>query len=61
LMHVQLATETPVFSVVLTPHHYHEHETHRRFFHEHFRVKAQEAARACVGTLQSLAALAAAA
>jgi len=61
LMHVQLATETPVFSVVLTPHHYHEHETHRRFFHEHFRVKGQEAARACVGTLQSLAALAAAA
>jgi 6,7-dimethyl-8-ribityllumazine synthase len=60
LMQVQLATETPVFSVVLTPHHFHEHEVHKRFFHEHFRVKGQEAARACVGTLKSLAQLAAA-
>ena len=58
LMQVQLATETPVFSVVLTPHHFHEHDLHQRFFHEHFRVKGQEAARACVGTLTSLAALA---
>jgi len=55
LMQVQLATETPVFSVVLTPHHFHEHEVHQRFFHDHFRVKGQEAARACVGTLDSLA------
>jgi 6,7-dimethyl-8-ribityllumazine synthase len=61
LMQVQLATETPVFSVVLTPHHFHEHEVHQRFFHDHFRVKGQEAARACVGTLNSLAALSAAA
>ena len=60
LMQVQLATETPMFSVVLTPHHFHEHEVHQRFFHDHFRVKGQEAARACVGTLQSLAQLAAA-
>ena len=58
LMQVQLATETPIFSVVLTPHHFHEHDVHQRFFHEHFRVKGQEAARACVGTLTSLAALA---
>ena len=60
LMQVQLATETPIFSVVLTPHHFHEHEVHQRFFHGHFRVKGQEAARACVGTLSSLAQLAAA-
>jgi 6,7-dimethyl-8-ribityllumazine synthase len=59
LMQVQLATETPVFSVVLTPHHFHEHETHRSFFHGHFRVKGEEAARACAGTLDSLARLAA--
>ncbi len=59
LMQVQLATETPIFSVVLTPHHFHEHEIHQRFFHDHFRVKGQEAARACVGTLDSLARLAA--
>lgn len=59
LMQVQLATETPVFSVVLTPHHFHEHDTHRRFFHDHFRVKGHEAARACQGTLASLARIAA--
>jgi 6,7-dimethyl-8-ribityllumazine synthase len=61
LMQVQLATETPIFSVVLTPHHFHEHDVHQRFFHEHFRAKGREAAQACVGTLQSLAGLAAAA
>jgi 6,7-dimethyl-8-ribityllumazine synthase len=61
LMQVQLATETPIFSVVLTPHHFHEHDVHQRFFHAHFRVKGQEAAQACVGTLNSLAQLAAAA
>ncbi|MGH6908764.1 MAG: 6,7-dimethyl-8-ribityllumazine synthase [Phenylobacterium sp.] len=61
LMQVQLSTETPIFSVVLTPHHFHDHEVHQRFFHEHFRVKGHEAARACSGTLASLARLAAAA
>lgn len=60
LMQVQLATETPIFSVVLTPHHFHEHDIHQRFFHEHFRTKGAEAARACKGTLDSLARLAAA-
>ena len=61
LMQVQLATETPVFSVVLTPHHFHEHDVHQGFFHAHFRKKGHEAARACVGTLASLAKLAGAA
>jgi 6,7-dimethyl-8-ribityllumazine synthase len=61
LMQVQLATETPVFSVVLTPHHFHEHEVHQGFFHSHFRVKGAEAARAVEGTLTSLARLSGAA
>ena len=61
LMQVQLSTETPILSVVLTPHHFHDHEVHQKFFHEHFRVKGHEAARACAGTLASLARLAAAA
>ena len=61
LMQVQLATETPVFSVVLTPHHFHESEVHNRFFHGHFRLKGAEAARACKGTLESFAKLAGAA
>ncbi|MDO8901940.1 MAG: 6,7-dimethyl-8-ribityllumazine synthase [Phenylobacterium sp.] len=60
LMQVQLATETPVFSVVLTPHHFHEHKAHEDFFTAHFRIKGQEAAEACAGTLESLARLAAA-
>jgi 6,7-dimethyl-8-ribityllumazine synthase len=59
LMQVQLSTEMPVFSVVLTPHHFHDHDVHRRFFHEHFRLKGAEAARACTATLESLAKLAA--
>jgi len=58
LMQVQLATETPVFSVVLTPHHFQESEAHQAFFRAHFRVKGAEAARACHGTLESLARIA---
>jgi 6,7-dimethyl-8-ribityllumazine synthase len=57
LMGVQLATDIPVFSVVLTPHHFHEHATHATFFAEHFATKGAEAARACVETLRSLASL----
>jgi len=47
LMQVQLETETPVFSAVLTPHHFHEHDTHRAFFRDHFKIKGEEVARAC--------------
>ncbi|MFN3887500.1 MAG: 6,7-dimethyl-8-ribityllumazine synthase [Aquabacterium sp.] len=54
LMRVQLDTEVPVFSVVLTPHHFHEHDQHHRYFHTHFVTKGAEAARACVATLASL-------
>lgn len=54
LMRVQLDTEVPVFSVVLTPHHFHEHDQHQRYFHTHFVTKGAEAARACVMTLTSL-------
>lgn len=54
LMRVQLDTEVPVFSVVLTPQHFHAHEEHHRFFFEHFTVKGQEAAEACRRTLDAL-------
>ena len=47
LMQVQLETETPVFSAVLTPHHFHEHDTHRQFFRDHFLIKGEEVAQAC--------------
>jgi 6,7-dimethyl-8-ribityllumazine synthase len=54
LMKVQLDTEVPVISVVLTPQHFHEHEDHRKFFTEHFVIKGEEAARACAATILSL-------
>jgi 6,7-dimethyl-8-ribityllumazine synthase len=54
LMQVQLETEVPVFSAVLTPHHFHEHATHEEFFREHLRVKGAEAAAACAQTLEAL-------
>jgi 6,7-dimethyl-8-ribityllumazine synthase len=57
LMRVQLDTEVPVLSVVLTPHHFHEHGEHRDFFAEHFRVKGAEAADACARTLANRALL----
>jgi 6,7-dimethyl-8-ribityllumazine synthase len=57
LMRVQLDTGVPVFSAVLTPHHFHEHADHQRFFHEHFQVKGREVAKACTETIDSLARL----
>lgn len=54
LMRVQLDTGVPVFSVVLTPLHFHEHGEHRRFFTGHFLIKGKEAAQACVQTVASL-------
>lgn len=54
LMRVQLDTEVPTISAVLTPHHFHEHEEHRRFFFEHFAVKGREAAEACAKTLHNV-------
>ena len=54
LMAIQLEVEIPVISAVLTPRDFHEHDEHRRFFHEHFRVKGVEAASACIRTITSL-------
>lgn len=54
LMRVQLDTGVPVISAVLTPHHFHEHETHRAFFFEHLETKGVEAARACAHTIDAL-------
>ena len=58
LMRVQLDSGVPVFSAVLTPHHFHDHGVHRQFFADHFVEKGREVARACAKTLQGLAALA---
>lgn len=57
LMQVQLDTEVPVLSAVLTPQQFHEHDDHHRFFSEHLAGKGAEAARACVATCSKIAAL----
>ncbi|MEX3955689.1 6,7-dimethyl-8-ribityllumazine synthase [Trinickia sp. EG282A] len=57
LMQVQLETGTPVFSAVLTPHHFHHGEEHIGFFREHFVVKGKEVAHACADTVRRLAEL----
>ncbi len=46
LMQAQLETDTPMFSVSLTPHHFHSHEEHHTYFKEHFLKKGSEAAEA---------------
>ncbi len=60
MMRVQLETEVPVLSVVLTPQHFHEHDEHQQFFFDHFRVKGAEGADACAQTLRNISELRAA-
>ncbi len=59
LMRVQLDTQVPVISAVLTPKNFHDHDEHRRFFADHFVVKGREAAQACLNTVRGLKRLAA--
>ena len=54
LMDVQLRTEVPVFSAVLTPQQFHESSAHFEFFRKHFALKGIEVAEACANTLHSL-------
>src|ERR1700729_1885118 len=54
LMDVQLKTEVPVFSAVLTPQQFHESQAHFDFFRKHFATKGVEVAEACANTLLSL-------
>src|SRR6516162_2432346 len=54
LMDVQLRTEVPVFSAVVTPEQFHETAAHFDFFRKHFAVKGVEVAEACAKTLLSL-------
>ena len=54
LMRVQLDTDVPVLSAVLTPRHFHEHDEHQRFFRDHFVVKGTEAANACALTIENM-------
>ena len=54
LMRVQMDTGMPVFSAVLTPHHFHAGEEHQELFKNHFLHKGQEVAHACANTLEAL-------
>ena len=54
LMDVQLRTEVPVFSAVVTPEQFHETAAHFDFFRRHFSAKGIEVAEACANTLLSL-------
>lgn len=61
LMQAQMDADVPVLSAVLTPHHFHESEEHRRFFLDHFKVKGREVAEACLSVLAARDRLASAA
>ena len=54
MMRVSLDSEVPVLSVVLTPHHFQETKEHFDFFYSHFQKKGQEAASACILTLENM-------
>jgi 6,7-dimethyl-8-ribityllumazine synthase len=54
MMDVMLEQEVPIISAVLTPQRFHEHEQHHKFFFDHFKVKGEEAAVACVRTIENL-------
>lgn len=58
MMRVQLDTDVPVLSTVLTPHNFQESEAHIAFFKDHFVIKGVEAANACSQILQARAKLA---
>jgi 6,7-dimethyl-8-ribityllumazine synthase len=54
LMRIQLETDVPVFSMVLTPHHFREEGESHAFFARHLSVKGRELADACVNMLAAL-------
>ena len=54
MMTVQLETEVPILSVVLTPHQCHDTDVHLGFFKQHFKTKGKEAAHACLQTFHNI-------
>jgi 6,7-dimethyl-8-ribityllumazine synthase len=57
IVQVGLETRVPVLSMVLTPLNFHQSEPHYAFFFEHFKLKGQELAAACLKTLENMRAL----
>jgi 6,7-dimethyl-8-ribityllumazine synthase len=54
MMNVQLESEVPILSVVLTPHQFEDTPAEDNFFYQHFKIKGAEAAHACADTLKNL-------
>lgn len=54
MMTVQLDTGVPMILAVQSPHHFHEHAEHRKYFQRHFALKGTEAAEACLRTVAGL-------
>jgi 6,7-dimethyl-8-ribityllumazine synthase len=52
LMQIQLETEVPVVTAVLTPHNFHEHDEHKNYYSNHFINKGTELANACDQAIQ---------
>ena len=52
MMRVQLDTDVPVFSAVLTPHNFQESKEQIQFFFDHFKVKGREVADSCLAMLE---------
>lgn len=51
IMQIQLETEVPIFSAILTPINFHEHEAHVGFFTEHMKLKGEELGNAVLSML----------
>ena len=54
MMDIQIELESPILSLVLTPHQFQETTAHESFFYEHFKLKGAETAQACAMTLKNL-------
>ena len=52
MMQVQLETQIPVLTAVLTPHHFHEHSEHQNYYRTHFVTKGRELASAADAAMQ---------
>ncbi|WP_320819578.1 6,7-dimethyl-8-ribityllumazine synthase [Thalassolituus sp.] len=57
LMQVQLETEVPVLTAILTPHNFHEHDEHKQYYSRHFVLKGQELANAADGAIAAKASI----
>lgn len=53
MMQVQLETDTPILSVVLTPQEFDESEERIEYFYKHFSIKGKEAADACLQVIEN--------